>query len=147
MYRNILVPTDGSALSQKAVCSAVAFAKEVQASVIALYAMAEPRKPYYSHGARLDQMVIDQIAELSRKEAGEALDFVEKACQEAGVICTKVVVTSDIPYKAIIEAATQKGCDLIYMGSHGRTGLGGVILGSVTSKVLSQSSIPVLVYR
>lgn len=147
MYRNILVPTDGSAISQKAVCGAAAFAKENGASVTALYAMAEPRVPYIVEGIRIDQSVIDQFTQLDKKEACDALDFVEKVCQDAGVSCTKVLVTSGVPYKAIVEAATKNGCDLIYMGSHGRSALGGLILGSVTSKVLSHSHIPVLVHR
>ena len=77
----------------------------------------------------------------------EILGFVERLCQEAGVACNKLTLTSDIPYEAIIDAATQGGCDLIFMASHGRRGFSGLLLGSETNKVLTHSKVPVLVYR
>jgi len=72
---------------------------------------------------------------------------VENLCKDAGVQCNKLSLTSDIPYEAIIDAANQSGCDLIFMASHGRRGLTSLLLGSETHKVLTHSTIPVLVYR
>ena len=70
-----------------------------------------------------------------------------KLCAEAGVPCSTATVTTDVPYEAIIEASNQAGCDLIFMASHGRRGLGALLLGSETNKVLAHSKVPLLVYR
>jgi nucleotide-binding universal stress UspA family protein len=77
----------------------------------------------------------------------QVLDFVVDLGKEAGVPVEKLSLTSDIPYEAIIDAATQAGCDLIFMASHGRRGISALLLGSETHKVLTHSTIPVLVYR
>lgn len=147
MFKHILVPTDGSQLSQETTRRAVQFAKEVGAQVTAFYAKPEYPVTYYGEGALVDPMTPEKFAELAEEQAKEILDFVDGLCQEAGVTCAKLTLTSDIPYEAIIEAATRSGCDLIFMSSHGRRGISALLLGSETHKVLTHTKIPVLVYR
>jgi nucleotide-binding universal stress UspA family protein len=147
MFKHILVPTDGSQLSQDTARRAVSFAKEAGARVTAFYAKPEYPVTYYGEGALIDSTTPDQFAELAEQQAQEYLGFVEKLCQEAGVQCNKLTLTSDIIYEAIIEAATQSDCDLLFMASHGRRGISGLLLGSETNKVLTHTKIPVLIYR
>lgn len=147
MFKHILVPTDGSQLSQDAVCSAVSFAKEIGARVTAFYAKPEYPVTYYGEGALIDPTTPEKFAELADEQAQEILAFVEQRCRDAGVPCAKLTLTSDIPYESIIDAATRSGCDLIFMSSHGRRGISAVLLGSETNKVLTHTKIPVLVYR
>ena len=147
MFKHILVPTDGSELSQEVVRRAVLFAKEVGARVTAFYAKPEYPVTYYGEGILIDTTSPEKFAELADSQAQEILGFAEKLCNEAGVVCTKLTLTSDIPYEAIIDAARQSGCDLIFMASHGHKGFGALLLGSETHKVLTHTKIPVLVHR
>ena len=95
----------------------------------------------------IDPTTPEKFAELAEQQAQQVLGDVEKLCADTGVACSKLALTSDIPYEAIIEAADKSGCDLIFMASHGRKGFSGLLLGSETNKVLTHSKIPVLVYR
>lgn len=147
MFKHILVPTDGSEFSQGTVRRAVSFAREAGARITAFYAKPEYPVTYYGEGALIDTTTPEQFAEMAEQQAQQILRFVDELCIEAGVPCTKMTLTSDIVYEAIIEAATQSGCDLIFMSSHGRRGLTALLLGSETNKVLTHSTIPVLVYR
>lgn len=147
MFKHILVPTDGSELSQETVRRAVSFAKEAGAKITAFYAKPEFPVTYYGEGVLIDTTSPEKFAELAESQAQEILGFVENLCKEVGVECSTLSLTSDIPYEAIIDAATQSGCDLIFMSSHGRRGLTSLLLGSETHKVLTHSTIPVLVYR
>jgi nucleotide-binding universal stress UspA family protein len=147
MFKHILVPTDGSQLSQDTSRRAISFAKEAGARITAFYAKPEFPVTYYGEGALIDSTTPEQFAELAEQQAQDVLGFVEKLCQEAGVECNKLTLTSDVPYEAIIDAADQSACDLIFMASHGRRGFGGLLLGSETNKVLTHTKIPVLVYR
>jgi nucleotide-binding universal stress UspA family protein len=147
MFKHILVPTDGSEFSQNSVRRAVSFAKEAGARITAFYAKPEYPVTYYGEGALIDTTTPEQFSQLAEQQAQQILGFVEDLCQEAGVPCTKLSLTSDIPYEAIIEAANSSGCDLIFMSSHGRRGFTALLLGSETNKVLTHSTIPVLVYR
>ncbi len=147
MFKHILVPTDGSELSQETVRRAVAFAREAGARITAFYAKPEYPVTYYGEGALIDPTTPEKFAELAEQQAQQVLSFVEQVCAEAGVDCGKLALTSDVPYEAIIEAADRSGCDLIFMASHGRRGISGLLLGSETNKVLTHSKIPVLVYR
>ena len=147
MFKHILVPTDGSPFSQDAVRKAVAFAKDTGARITAFYARPSPPQPYYGDGVILDERTLTGFKEIADKQAQENLGFVDNLCQQADVNCAKLELTSDEPYEAIIKAATQSGCDLIFMASHGRRGIGALLLGSETNKVLTHSKIPVLVYR
>ncbi|WP_303784578.1 universal stress protein [Azovibrio restrictus] len=147
MFKHILVPTDGSQLSQDAIKRAVAFARETGARITAFFAKPEYPVTYFGEGALIDPTTPEKFAEMADQQASEILDFARAQCAEAGVECQTLSTTSDIPYEAIIEAAEQAGCDLIFMASHGRKGISGLLLGSETNKVLTHSKIPVLVYR
>ncbi|EXI72528.1 MAG TPA: universal stress protein [Candidatus Accumulibacter phosphatis] len=147
MFKHILVPTDGSELSRETARRAVSFAREAGARITAFYAKPEYPVSYYGEGALIDPTTPEKFAELAERQATEILDFVAQLCENAGVPVDKLSMTSDIPYQAIIEAATQAACDLIFMASHGRRGFSALLLGSETNKVLTHSKIPVLVYR
>jgi nucleotide-binding universal stress UspA family protein len=147
MFKNILVPTDGSEYSHETVRKAVTFAKEIGASLTAFYAIPERRMPYYVNGMDVRNPGEWQGDAADERRAGEILSFVEKRCEEEGVACSRRIATSSVVYEAIIAAADEAGCDLIFMASHGRSGLGAVLLGSETIKVLTHSTIPVLVCR
>ena len=147
MFKHILIPTDGSELSRATASSAVSFAKEAGARVTVFYAKPEYPIAYFGEGALIDPTTPEKFAELADQQAAEYLSDVQRKCAEAGVECSTVSATSDIPYEAIIEAAEKSGCDLIFMASHGRRGISGFLLGSETNKVLTHSKVPVLVYR
>jgi nucleotide-binding universal stress UspA family protein len=147
VFKHILVPTDGFNLSQAAVSHAVVFAKEIGACITAFSAQSESPVGYYGEDVAIDSMMKARCAEMAEQHARESLDYVETLCKDAGVSCTRLTLISSLPYEAIIEAATKSGCDLIFMASHGRRGFSGLLLGSETSKVLTHSKIPVLVYR
>lgn len=147
MFKHILVPTDGSQLSQETARRAVAFAKESGARITAFFAKPEYPITYFGEGALIDPTTPEKFAEMADRQAEEVLGFVRQECAAAGVECDTVSVVSDVPYQAIIETAEKAGCDLIFMASHGRRGISGLLLGSETHKVLTHSKIPVLVYR
>jgi nucleotide-binding universal stress UspA family protein len=147
MFKHILVPTDGSELSQETVQHAVSFARETGAAITAFYAKPEYPVTYYGEGVLIDTTSPEKFAELAEAQAQEILDYVLDACREAGVPCDKATTTSDVPHEVIVETAKDRGCDLIFMASYGRRGLTSLLLGSETQKVLTLSTIPVLVYR
>lgn len=147
MFKHILVPTDGSELSRATAKRAVAFAKEAGARITAFYAKPEYPIAYFGEGALIDPTTPEKFTEMANQQALQYLDELAAWCKEEDVPCDTVSATSDIPYEAIIEAAEKAGCDLIFMASHGRRGISGLLLGSETNKVLTHSRIPVLVYR
>lgn len=147
MFKHILVPTDGSTLSTDTVRRAVSFAREAGARITFFYAKPEYPVAFYGEGALIDPTTPEKFAEMADQQAREILGACEQIAREAGVPCASLSTTSDVPWEAIIEAATGAGCDLIFMASHGRRGLGGFLLGSETQRVLTHSKIPVLVYR
>ena len=147
MFKHILVPTDGSELSRSTAKRAVSFAKETGARITVFYAKPEYPIAYFGEGALIDPTTPEKFAEMAEEQAAEYLGEVVAACQADGVDCNTVASTSDVPYEAIISAAETAGCDLIFMASHGRRGISGLLLGSETNKVLTHSKIPVLVYR
>jgi nucleotide-binding universal stress UspA family protein len=146
MYKHILVPTDGSALSLKAARAAARLAAPLKAKITTVYVSAPFPPPISADGIVYHHSYSE--AEYERdieKVAGKATRKVE--AQAGGVSCTKVSAVSEHPWKAIIKLAASKKCDLIVMASHGRRGLAGLLLGSETQKVLTHSKIPVLVCR
>ena len=147
MFKHILVPTDGSELSRATAQRAISFAKEAGARVTVFFAKPEYPIAYFGEGALIDPTTPEKFAELADQQATEYLGEIEKQCDAAGVECTTIAATSDVPYEAIIDAAEESGCDLIFMASHGRRGISGFLLGSETNKVLTHSKVPVLVYR
>jgi nucleotide-binding universal stress UspA family protein len=147
MFKHILVPTDGSELSKATAQRAISFAKEAGARVTVFFAKPEYPIAYFGEGALIDPTTPEKFAELADQQATEYLGEIKKQCDAAGVECTTIAATSDVPYEAIIDAAKTSGCDLIFMASHGRRGISGFLLGSETNKVLTHSKVPVLVYR
>ena len=147
MFKHIFLPTDGSELSRATTARAVSFAKEAGARITAFYAKPEYPIAYFGEGALIDPTTPEKFAELADQQAAEILDDVKRQCAAADVPCSTTSTISDVPYEAIIAAAEASGCDLIFMASHGRRGISGFLLGSETNKVLTHSSIPVLVYR
>lgn len=146
MYRHILIPTDGSELAQKAVTHGLSLAKSVGAKVTALTVEAS-FNVYDVPSSKVHQIskAFAEHAEHAKAQATKVLSGVANAAKAAGVPCETVQIVQDDPYEAIIATAKDKGCDLIVMASHGRSGITAVILGSVTTKVLTHTDIPVLV--
>ncbi len=147
MFRNILVPTDGTALSRRVIRQAVRFAKEQEARVTGLY-VAPPYKPGVIEDAPMLNFVTPrQYEERARATARGHLKEIETTAAAAGVRCETLHAMSDFPYDEIVRTARRRKCDLIYMASHGRRGISRLLLGSQTSKVLALSKIPVIVSR
>jgi nucleotide-binding universal stress UspA family protein len=147
MFKHILVPTDGSPLSLAAAKHAIVFAKEAGARITVFFAKPEYPVAYFGEGALIDPTTPEKFAEMAESQAQNYLGEIHKLCEEAGVACALTSSTHDIPYEGIIETADKAGCDLIFMASHGRRGISSLLLGSETNKVLTHSTIPVLVYR
>lgn len=145
MFKNILLPTDGSATSEKAIQAGIALAKETGAQVVGLYVM--PEFHTFTYNTEMLEDTAEQFAKDSDAHATKFLAVIESAAAAAGVACSSKRVTSSHPFEAIIETAREMKCDLIAMASHGRKGLKGLLIGSETQKVLMHSQIPVLVYR
>ena len=146
MYRHILIPTDGSELSRRAVQHGVSLAKSGGAKVTALTVEGSfnvydvPASKVYEMSGSFAEHV-----ERTKAHAEKILNSVAEEARSAGVTCETVQVEQDHPYEAIIDTAQRRGCDLIVMASHGRSGIAAIVLGSVTTKVLTHTKIPVLV--
>ena len=145
MFKHILLPTDGSELSEAATDTGIKFAKSINAKVTAFHVIL----PF--HVFTIDTEMLEDTREQYEKEsklhAAQLLGSIKKAAVTAGVSCDSDCVTSEHPYDAIIKAADERGCDLIMMASHGRRGMQGLLIGSETQKVLTHTKIPVLVLR
>ncbi|HYS13651.1 MAG TPA: universal stress protein [Burkholderiaceae bacterium] len=144
MINKILVPTDGSELSVKAIRGAVELAKKIGAKIVGMTAI----EPYsYSSMSEYRPESFEAFETRTETIAKERLRQVESIAKAAEVEVETSVSKSFSPYEAIIEAAAETGCDAIFMASHGRRGLNAVLLGSETQKVLTHTTIPVMVYR
>ena len=146
MYRHILIPTDGSELAEHAVTNGLSLAKSVGAKVTVII-VEDPFDWLSVSVTRASQRQALDALEQIKKHAASVLSRVADAAEQAGVPCDTMQVENARPYQAIIAAASDRGCDLIVMASHGRGGLAAVVLGSVTNKVLTHATTPVLVYR
>jgi nucleotide-binding universal stress UspA family protein len=147
MFKHVLVPTDGSGLSMDAVRHAISFAKEAGARITFFFATKRIPAFYLGVGTIPDPGVAMQFNDSEEAGAQELLDACVTMATEAGVPSEKLAMVNDLPWQAIIEAAARTGCDLIFMASHGRRGIQAMLLGSETQKVLTHSTIPVLVHR
>ena len=145
MFTHILLPTDGSNLSQAAIQKGVQLAKSIKAKITGISVV--PEQKYYLYKTDINVQEKDERAKHHKLQANRNLAFLEKAAKEAGVPCETLCEIGDHPYETIIKVAEKRGCDLIMMASHGRRGLKGLLLGSETQKVLTHSLIPVLVHR
>jgi nucleotide-binding universal stress UspA family protein len=147
MFKHILIPTDGSPVSAKAVKAGIAFAKQSGAKVTGYYAVEPVPMRLYGEGYVADRAM---VAEFERRALAAAKKYVNSIAREAerqGVEFASVVQTARTPYEGIVETAKKRRCDLILMSSHGRRGLMRLTLGSVADKVIQLSKVPVLVYR
>ena len=144
MYRHILIPTDGSALSEMAIEHGMALAASTKAKVTVLTVSA----PF--NAVTAVPGITESAAEYKERAALLAATYLavaHGAATAAKVPCEGLHVEHDHPYRAIIDTAAMRGCDVIVMASHGRGGMAAVVLGSETLKVLTHSAIPVMVFR
>jgi nucleotide-binding universal stress UspA family protein len=147
MYKHILLPTDGSALSASAIESGVRLARLLGSRITGLHVMARRGANPLETWAHGDVETQVRLRELFDTQAQRYLAFVATAARGAGVECDCLRVSDESPAAAIVRTAEDRGCDLIYMASHGKAGASALLLGSETAKVLIQSAIPVLVHR
>ncbi len=145
MFTHILLPIDGSELSEEAVQSGIQLAKDINAKITAVYVTAPSRSISFGSKARANTGGLPYTD--SRLDAEHYLAVLERGAKEAGVNCDTVYVTANHVYDAIIKTAEEKGCDLILMASHHRRGVQGVLTSSETAKVLTHTKLPVLVFR
>lgn len=147
MYQKILITTDGSAVSRHTACAGVEFARQMGASVLALYVAPSYQYPVYVEIIPPSYPSEDEYMERMRQIGADHTSSVMRAAREAGLGCESMTAFSDSAALKIVEVADKERCDLIFMGSHGRSGWGQLLLGSVTNKVLSHTAKPVLVHR
>jgi len=143
MFKHILIPTDGSELSEAAVQNGIQLARSLNAKVSGLHVVL----PFHVFTTRTEMLedTKGQYERESKIQAEQFLNFIKKTAQKAEVRCETEYATSDHPYETIIKTAENRGCDLIVMASHGRRGVQGVLIGSETQKVLTHTKTPVLV--
>lgn len=147
MFKHILVPTDGSTLSLRAAKDAVRFAQVNGARITAFYAAPEYHPNIAGDYMPSNFVPIAEFKKQVQKTADKYLGQVKKLAGVGKVPCAGSYVNNDSPYQAIIKAAKANKCDLIFMASHGRRGISGLLIGSETNKVLTRCKLPVLVYR
>jgi nucleotide-binding universal stress UspA family protein len=149
MFKHILVPTDGSALSKDAVDKAIRLAKALDAKLTVFHATPEYKQAFESEGYIMPRIpaLQQRFEEEAAAHANTILDEAKHAAAKAGVTCFSAVACGDVPYRLILAQADKSHCDVIVMASHGRRGFDALLLGSETQKVLTHSKIPVLVCR
>jgi nucleotide-binding universal stress UspA family protein len=147
MFKHILIPTDGSPLSRKAVIRGVGLAQALKAKVTGVFAAPPATPVIYQNNLPVGFTTPEEHAQIIERTAEKYLDFIERAAKKANIRCECLHITSDYPADVILATAKKKKCDLIVMATHGRRGIEGILLGSVTRKVLAQSKVPVLVQR
>lgn len=147
LFKKILIPLDGSSLSNAAAHAGIDFAKDRQAEVIGIYVAPEYTYPIYADPMPTSHPDEKQYKASMRKIGDGYLKEIREQAQGEHLQYTGITAFSDSPAEKIVETAHRQDCDLIFMGSHGRGGWRQLLLGSVTNKVLSLCQIPVLVYR
>jgi nucleotide-binding universal stress UspA family protein len=145
MFKHLLIPTDGTVTSDAAIRQGLLMARETSARVTALHVV----QPFHvmAYGIEMIEETRDSYETEAQDKARQILQAVERQGTEQGVTVSTVTAKDDHPYEAIIRTATERGCDLIVMASHGRRGMQALLLGSETQKVLTHSKLPVLVLR
>ena len=147
MYKHILLPIDGSELSQSAVRSGLLLAKSIGARVTGIHIMPRPRQDQLDEWAHHDVHYSERLLIIYRKFAARYLAFIAENAQQLAVPSACISVESDEPWAAILKVAEEEQCDLIFMASHGWSGTASQLLGSETLKVLSHAKLPVLVHH
>jgi nucleotide-binding universal stress UspA family protein len=147
MYKHILVATDGSKLSQKAVTHAIALAQALGAKLTVFYASPDYPLPAYADGVVYEPVSKKEYAALANQEAEKILSAIAQKAEAGGLECATVHTIAPAPWEAILAAAKKAKAEAIVMASHGRRGVSALLLGSETQKVLTHSKIPVIVVR
>jgi nucleotide-binding universal stress UspA family protein len=149
MFKHLLIPTDGSPLSARGVRAGVKLAKQLGAKVTGLYVALPYTPPLYGEAAMyyVPGVSPDDFKRIVANQSKKALAALVREAKAAGVRCATVTKTAGQPWDAILKTARSARCDGIVMASHGRSAIGGAILGSETTQVLARSKIPVLVVR
>lgn len=145
MFKHLLLPTDGSPLSQSAVLKGVQLAAALGARVTGVHV--SPRFHVLTYRPDMLEASRNEYDRDSLVHAERYLAFVSKTAAESVVACETVRECSDDVFQTILETARAKACDLIAMASHGRRGMSGLLIGSETNRVLTHSGVPVLVWR
>jgi nucleotide-binding universal stress UspA family protein len=147
MFDHILVPTDGSRLANKAVKAAVQFAARANARITFYQALESNAAMYAVDGFAIPGDMIVSMEKAAVAAARASLDAAVKLATSKKVQCEALTGKNAVPWEGIIATARKRKCDVIFMASHGRRGIAGMVLGSVTNKVLVHSKIPVMVFR
>jgi nucleotide-binding universal stress UspA family protein len=147
MYKNILVATDGSKLSDKAIVHAIGLAQAVGAKITIFFAAPDYPLPAYADGVVYEPVSRKEYTKLAAADAEKILDAAAAKGTAAGVESTTAYSIAAAPWEAILAAAKKHKCDAIVMASHGRRGVSALLLGSETQKVLTHSKLPVVVVR
>jgi nucleotide-binding universal stress UspA family protein len=147
MFKHILMPTDGSEHSEKAILRGIELAKLCGAKVTGIHVMPDYRMLVASADMESPAGVDENMDEQARSQAERFLAFVQRSADAAGVPCDTVIAQRQHPYDAIVDTANQRGCDLIVMTARHRKGLVSLIMGNEASRVLHRASIPVLTFR
>ncbi len=158
MFTNILLPTDGLKICDDAITNGIELAKALDAKVTGVHVTRKltpqqileayhPEALWGPHEAEKAQEAMAHLEELHKASADKYLTTIKARAEDAGVDCEVVYLTGESPLHGIMKVVKEKGCDLIYIASHSRSGIAGAILGTVTSKILAHSNIPVLVHR
>lgn len=147
MYKHILIPTDGSKISSRAIRHTMTIARSMDSRVTGVFVAPAPTPLVFKGLVPVRHLQPDQHAALIAKAAKRYLGEIEAAAQAAGVRCECLTIEDEYPADTILRVAAKRRCDLIVMASHGRRGLAGILLGSETQKVLVQAKVPVLVCR
>ena len=144
MYKRILVPTDGSERTTAAVNTAISLAKTLGAQIVTVCV----REPFpFGAISEMQPVPPQEFFDAQERIVASRIRQVQQACASAGVPCEAHTADAEQPWQGILDVATSSGCDLVVMASHGRRGLSALLLGSETQKVLTHSSVPVLVVR
>ena len=147
MFKNILIPTDGSALSRKAIKAAVKLAQALGARVTGYYGIVMLPPSVYGDGDLIEKDLVKTLDRLARTTGEKYLDEIAQAAAAAGVTYSGFITKPASAYEGILEATKKKRCDAVFIASRGRSEFKKLLLGSVTQKVLSHSEGPVIVYR
>jgi nucleotide-binding universal stress UspA family protein len=147
MYRHLLVPTDGSEFSRRGIDAAIGLAKALGARLTGIYAVPEYMPPVDAMVPLYQFPTPSEYAEQAAAEAELVLKDLADACAKAGLECQLTHGIDSHPYRLILATAAERGCDLICMSSHGRSGISALLLGSEAQKVLSHGQLPVLIVR
>jgi nucleotide-binding universal stress UspA family protein len=147
MFKHILVPTDGSPVSNKAAKAGIALARELHARVTGYYALEMAPPPVYAEGYIPDPALLAQWDRSAMEFGARQIEAMEKLAKAARVRFEGVCAKAPTPAEGIVRTARRKKCDAIFMASHGRSGIARLVMGSVTEKVLRSATVPVTVYR